>query len=150
MVDRHDPLQHQRSNALVLVVPQTANGQLLQQYLACMLFNHTPQNILHKTCSYGRLLSHSLNSSCDITSLHPHYDAVQCLCNAVESGVILLKVVGFLFWQCALMLSVYVVQWLRSISKTQMLEKDDPVYEWRDRMFKQFEGTISKAHTYPV
>ncbi|KAA6422258.1 MAG: hypothetical protein FRX49_07728 [Trebouxia sp. A1-2] len=40
--------------------------------------------------------------------------------------------------------------WLKSISKTQLLERDDPVYEWRERIFKQFEDTISKAHTYPV
>ncbi|DBA98481.1 TPA: hypothetical protein ACH3X3_012477 [Trebouxia sp. C0006] len=40
--------------------------------------------------------------------------------------------------------------WLKSISKIQLLEKDDPVFEWRDRIFKQFEDTISKAHTYPV
>ena len=42
------------------------------------------------------------------------------------------------------------VQWLKSISETQLLEKEDPVYEWRDRIFKQFEDTINKAHTYPV
>lgn len=42
------------------------------------------------------------------------------------------------------------VQWLKSISKIQLLEKDDPVYKWRDRIFKQFEDTINKAHTYPI
>ena len=53
-------------------------------------------------------------------------------------------------WQGVEMLSIHVLQWLRSISKTQLLAKNDPVYEWRERMFKQFEGTISKAQTYPV
>ena len=46
--------------------------------------------------------------------------------------------------------AVPVLQWARSVSKVQLLKEDDPVYEWRERMFKQFEGTISKAHTYPV
>ncbi len=49
---------------------------------------------------------------------------------------------------CSAVLSL--LQWCKSISKTQLLEMDDPVYEWRERMFKEFEGTISKAHTYPV
>ncbi len=49
-----------------------------------------------------------------------------------------------------LLMDTLLVQWLKSISKIQLLEKDDPVYEWRDRIFKQFEDTISKAHTYPV
>jgi hypothetical protein len=52
--------------------------------------------------------------------------------------------------RCTVMMSVFLLQWLKSISKTQLLEKDDPVYEWRERIFKQFEDTISKAHTYPV
>lgn len=50
----------------------------------------------------------------------------------------------------AVMMSLFLLQWLKSISKTQLLERDDPVYEWRERIFKQFEDTISKAHTYPV
>ncbi len=49
-----------------------------------------------------------------------------------------------------LLMDTLLVQWLKSISKIQLLEKEDPVYEWRDRIFKQFEDTISKAHTYPV
>ena len=49
-----------------------------------------------------------------------------------------------------LLMDTLLVQWLKSISKIQLLEKDDPVYEWRDKIFKQFEDTISKAHTYPV
>ena len=49
-----------------------------------------------------------------------------------------------------LLMDTLLVQWLKSISKIQLLEKDDPVFEWRDRIFKQFEDTISKAHTYPV
>ncbi len=48
------------------------------------------------------------------------------------------------------LMDTLLVQWLKSISKIQLLEKDDPVFEWRDRIFKQFEDTISKAHTYPV
>jgi len=51
---------------------------------------------------------------------------------------------------CTLMASMFLLQWMKSISKTQLLEKDDPVYEWRERIFKQFEDTISKAHTYPA
>ena len=39
------------------------------------------------------------------------------------------------------------VQWLKSISKIQLLEKEDLVYKWRDRIFKQFEGTIKLTHT---
>ena len=46
--------------------------------------------------------------------------------------------------------STFLLQWMKSISKTQLLEKDDPVYEWRERVFKQFEDTISKAHMYPA
>ncbi len=49
-----------------------------------------------------------------------------------------------------LLMDTLLVQWLKSISKIQLLEKDDPVYEWRDRIFKQFKDTISKAHTYSV
>ena len=30
----------------------------------------------------------------------------------------------------------------------ELLEKDDPVYEWRERLFKEFEETISKNGKY--
>ncbi len=42
--------------------------------------------------------------------------------------------------RCTVMMRVFLLQWLKSISKTQLLEKDDPVYEWRERIFKQFEA----------
>lgn len=40
--------------------------------------------------------------------------------------------------------------WARSISKTQLLARDDPIYEWRERMFQIFDDTISKSFGYPV
>ena len=30
----------------------------------------------------------------------------------------------------------------------ELLEKDDPIYEWRQRLFKEFEETISKNGKY--
>ena len=30
----------------------------------------------------------------------------------------------------------------------ELLEKDDPVYEWRERLFKEFDETISKNGKY--
>jgi len=43
-----------------------------------------------------------------------------------------------------------VLQWSRSISKVQLLAKDDSIYEWRERMFQEFDGTIKNSFGYPV
>ncbi len=32
--------------------------------------------------------------------------------------------------------STFLLQWMKSISKTQLLEKDDPAYAWRERIFQ--------------
>ncbi|DBA85417.1 TPA: hypothetical protein ACH3X2_006095 [Trebouxia sp. C0005] len=40
--------------------------------------------------------------------------------------------------------------WSRSISKVQLLARDDPIYEWRERMFQEFDGTIKNSFGYPV
>ena len=37
---------------------------------------------------------------------------------------------------------------LASAVGVELLEKDDPVYEWRERLFKGFEETISKNGKY--
>ncbi len=42
------------------------------------------------------------------------------------------------------------LQWSRSISKVQLLAKDDPIYEWRERIFQEFDGTIKNSFGYPV
>ena len=42
------------------------------------------------------------------------------------------------------------LQWARSISEIPLLEKDDPIYEWRERMFQIFDKTISNTHGYTV
>ena len=42
------------------------------------------------------------------------------------------------------------MQWARAISGKQLIEKDDPIYEWRDRMFKQYEATIKNSIGYNV
>ncbi len=42
------------------------------------------------------------------------------------------------------------VQWARAISDKQFLQKDDPIYEWRERMFKQYESTIKNSIGYAV
>ena len=42
------------------------------------------------------------------------------------------------------------LQWCRAVSKTHLLERDDPVYEWRERFFKEFDDTISNSSGYPV
>ena len=43
-----------------------------------------------------------------------------------------------------------VLQWCRAVSKIRLLERDDPVYEWRERIFKEFHSTISSSFGYPV
>jgi glutathione S-transferase len=41
-------------------------------------------------------------------------------------------------------------QWARAMSPTRLLEPDDPVYAWRDRLLKLFDGYGEKAKGYPV
>ena len=41
-------------------------------------------------------------------------------------------------------------QWARVMSPTRLLEPDDPVYAWRDRLLKLFDGYAGKAKGYPV
>jgi glutathione S-transferase len=41
-------------------------------------------------------------------------------------------------------------QWARAISPTQLLEPDDPLYAWRERMLELFDGYARKAKGFPV
>jgi glutathione S-transferase len=41
-------------------------------------------------------------------------------------------------------------QWARSVSPTRLLEPDDPVYAWRERMLDLFDGYARQAKGYPV
>jgi glutathione S-transferase len=41
-------------------------------------------------------------------------------------------------------------QWARCMSPTRLLEPDDPVYAWRERMLDLFDGFARKAKGYPV
>jgi glutathione S-transferase len=41
-------------------------------------------------------------------------------------------------------------QWARSVSPTRLLEPDDPVYAWRERMLDLFDGFARKAKGYEV
>jgi glutathione S-transferase len=43
-----------------------------------------------------------------------------------------------------------VFQWARAVSPTRLLEPDDPVYAWRERMLDLFEGYARTAKGYPV
>ncbi|KAK9826572.1 hypothetical protein WJX74_003460 [Apatococcus lobatus] len=40
--------------------------------------------------------------------------------------------------------------WARAISDKQLLEKDDPIFKWRERIFKVFNSTIKNSIGYPV
>jgi glutathione S-transferase len=40
--------------------------------------------------------------------------------------------------------------WARSVSPQRLLEPDDPVYEWRERMLDLWDGYARKAKGYPV
>ena len=35
--------------------------------------------------------------------------------------------------------------WVRGVSRKQLLEADDPVYAWRERMLDLFDGLARKA-----
>ena len=41
-------------------------------------------------------------------------------------------------------------QWVRSISPYVLLEKDDTIYAWRERMLDLYEGLARSATAYPV
>lgn len=41
-------------------------------------------------------------------------------------------------------------QWARSVSPLRLLEPDDPLYAWRERMMGLFDGYAAKAKGYPV
>ena len=41
-------------------------------------------------------------------------------------------------------------QWARCISPIRLLEPDDPVYAWRERMLDLFDGFARQAKGYPV
>lgn len=41
-------------------------------------------------------------------------------------------------------------QWARSVCPIQLLAKDDPVYDWRDRLLDAFDGYAHNALGYPV
>ena len=43
-----------------------------------------------------------------------------------------------------------VFQWARAMSPTRLLEPDDPVYIWRDRMLDIHEGIARRALGFPV
>lgn len=43
-----------------------------------------------------------------------------------------------------------VFQWARSVSPIRLLEPDDPVYAWRERMLDLFDGFARQAKGYPV
>jgi glutathione S-transferase len=41
-------------------------------------------------------------------------------------------------------------QWARAVSPTRLLEPDDPVYAWRERVMDLYDGLASKAKGYEV
>lgn len=41
-------------------------------------------------------------------------------------------------------------QWARCVSELQLLEPDDPVYEWRGRVLGLYDGLAARAPGYPV
>jgi glutathione S-transferase len=41
-------------------------------------------------------------------------------------------------------------QWARCISPFQLLERDDPVRQWRDRLLDRFDGLARAAPAYDV
>jgi glutathione S-transferase len=43
-----------------------------------------------------------------------------------------------------------VFQWARAVSPTRLLEPDDPVYAWRERVLDLFGGYAREAKGYPV
>jgi glutathione S-transferase len=43
-----------------------------------------------------------------------------------------------------------VFMWARSVSPQRLLEPDDPMYAWRERMLDLWDGYARKAKGYPV
>jgi glutathione S-transferase len=41
-------------------------------------------------------------------------------------------------------------QWARAVSPQRLLEPDDPVYAWRERILDLYDGLARKAQGYPV
>jgi glutathione S-transferase len=41
-------------------------------------------------------------------------------------------------------------QWARAVSPQRLLEPDDPVYAWRERMLNLYDGLARQAKGYPV
>ncbi|XGV97993.1 MAG: glutathione S-transferase N-terminal domain-containing protein [Leptolyngbya sp. BL-A-14] len=41
-------------------------------------------------------------------------------------------------------------QWARAVCPISLLEKDDPVYQWRDRLLDAFDGYARSSPGYPV
>jgi glutathione S-transferase len=41
-------------------------------------------------------------------------------------------------------------QWARAMSPIRLLEPDDPVYAWRDRLLKMYDGYAGRAKGFPV
>ena len=41
-------------------------------------------------------------------------------------------------------------QWARAVSPTRLLEPDDPLYAWRERLLGMYDGYAAKAKGYPV
>ncbi len=41
-------------------------------------------------------------------------------------------------------------QWARVVSPIRLLEPDDPLYAWRERLLEMYDGYASKAKGYPV
>jgi glutathione S-transferase len=41
-------------------------------------------------------------------------------------------------------------QWARAVSPFRLLEADDPIYAWRERLLDAFDGMARKSPGYPV
>jgi glutathione S-transferase len=41
-------------------------------------------------------------------------------------------------------------QWARAVSDFALLERDDPIHSWRDRLLDAFDGLARKSVGYPV
>ena len=41
-------------------------------------------------------------------------------------------------------------QWARAVSPSPLLEPDDPVFAWRERLLQMYDGYAAKAKGYPV
>jgi glutathione S-transferase len=41
-------------------------------------------------------------------------------------------------------------QWARAVSPFRLLEADDPIYAWREKLLDAFDGLARKSPGYPV